>query len=180
MRSLRLRVSSRLTLLPLIRTLVDITLLRKGPEAIPNSWILLYMSIGFWMLALLSTIALIANYGADDAWISIGSAILAAVCYVFVLIGTGYGSRGIPTLVALVGCGAIIWFMQLASIVLLTPILGGRNAGLVAFVVLVWSVPVKGNIIARAINWHWYAGIVVAFSIFLLQLAFTQSMSPET
>ncbi len=179
MRSFPHRASSRLKLLPLIRTLVDITLLRKGPEAIPNSWILLYMSIGFWMLALVSTVALIANYGADDAWISISSAALAAVCYLFVLVAMGYGSRAIPTLAALIGSGAVIWFMQLASIVLLGPVLGSDRAGLVAFVVLVWSVPVKGNIIARAINWHWYAGIVIAFSIFLLQLAFTQFMSPE-
>ena len=167
-------------MLPLIRTLVDITLLRQGPEAIPNSWILLWMCIGLWISALFATLALLGNFGATDAWISLASGVFAAACYVAVLAATGYGSRGVPTLAALIGCGAVIWYLQLAALVLLTPALGSRIAWMVAFVALVWSVPVKGNIIARAINWHWYAGIVVAFSIFLLQLAFTQSLSPET
>ncbi len=166
-------------MLPLIRTLVDICLLRRGPEDIPASWILLYMSMALWLLAMFMTLGLLANYGANEAWLSVGSAIVGAICYVFVLVASGYGSRGVPTVTAIVGCSAIIWFAQLAVIVILNPIDGGRIGGLVSFVVLIWSVPVKGHIIARAINWHWYAGIVVAFSIFLLQLAFTQSMAPE-
>ncbi len=166
-------------MLPLIRTLVDITLLRKGPEDIPYSWVLLHMCIALWMLALLATAALITNFDATDAWVSLASAIVGAICYVVVLSATGYGGRAVQTLAALIGCGAVISFTMLAEIVLFTPFLGRDIASLIAFVVLVWSVPVKGHIIARAINWHWYAGIVIAFSIFLLQLAFTQSMTSE-
>ena len=180
MRSLPLRDSSRLTLLPLIRTLVDITLLRKGPEAIPNSWVLLYMSVGLWLLALLATVGLIANFDASNAWVGLGSGIVGWTCYVLVLVGLGFGARTLPTLSAIVGSGAIISFLMLLAFVILTPTLGSRIADLVAFFVLVWSVPVKGNIIARAINWHWYAGIVIAFSIFILQLVFTQYMSSQS
>ena len=43
--------------LPLIRTLLDITLLKKGPDALPRSWIVLYLTIGLWLLALLVTAA---------------------------------------------------------------------------------------------------------------------------
>ncbi len=180
MRSLPLRDSSRFTLLPLIRTLVDITLLRKGPEAIPNAWVLLYMSFGLWIATLLGTVGLIEQFDANNAWVGLGSGIVGWSCYVVVLIGLGFGARTIPTLTAIVGSGAVISFLMLAAHVTLTPTLGSRIADLVTFFILVWSVPVKGNIIARAVNWHWYAGIVIAFSIFLLQLAFTQSMSAQT
>lgn len=180
MRSLPITDSSRHALLPLIRTLVDITLLRRGPDAIPNSWVVLYMSLGLWVATLLATVAMIEQFDARDAWVGLGSGIVGWTCYVLVLIGLGFGARGIPTLAAIIGSGAVISFLMLASHVILTPILGSRIADLVTFFVLVWSVPVKGNIIARAVNWHWYAGIVIAFSIFLLQLAFTQSMSPQT
>ena len=38
-------------MLPLIRTLFDIALLRKGPESVPRSGILLLMSLVLWALA---------------------------------------------------------------------------------------------------------------------------------
>ena len=66
-------------MLSLIRTLVDITLLRKGPEDIPYSWVLLHMCIALWMLALLATAALITNFDATDAWVSLASAIVGAI-----------------------------------------------------------------------------------------------------
>ena len=52
------------SVLPLVRTLLDITLLRKGPDAIPVSGMLLLMAIGLWLLSSLSVLSLIDQYEA--------------------------------------------------------------------------------------------------------------------
>lgn len=164
----------------LLQTLFDITLLRRGPEDVPHSWLMFYICAGLWLLALLATLMMVQNFGARDAWIATGSAIVAALCYVVVVAITGFQVRLLQTLSALIGCGALISFAMLVILVLMTPFVGQNIANLGAFLLLVWSVPVKGHIIARAIDRHWYAGIAIALAIFLLQLAFTQVMTPRS
>lgn len=164
----------------LLQTLFDIALLRRGPEDIPHSWLMLNLCIGLWLSALLATTVMIANFDKIDAGIAVGSAAVGVFCYFVVLSIAGFGARLLQTLSALIGAGALISFAMLAILVLMTPFFGRNIANLGAFLLLVWSVPVKGHIIARAINQHWYAGIVIALAIFLLQLAFTESMTPRS
>ena len=162
----------------LLKTLFEITLLRRGPDDLPGAWLVLYLCVGLWLLALFATAIMIPNFDGDDAWVSAGSAGVGVASYVALLVVLGFGARMLQTLSALIGCGALISFAMLAVLVLLTPFVGPNIANLGAFLLLVWSVPVKGHIIARAIDRHWYAGIAIALAIFLLQLAFTQAMTP--
>lgn len=164
----------------LLQTLFDITLLRRGPEDIPHSWLVLNVCIGLWLSALLATTFMIQNFDTIDAGIAIGSAAVGVFCYFVVLAIAGFGARLIQTLSAVIGAGALISFAMLVILVLMTPFLGRNIANLGAFLLLVWSVPVKGHIIARAINRHWYAGMLLALAIFLLQLAFTETMTPRS
>lgn len=166
-------------MLPLIRVLFDITLLRNGPEDIPRSWLMLYMCVGLWVLGLVVTTVLIQNFNTAEAWVGLASWVLGLICYVFILIFMGYSNRSLQTVAAIAGAGAIISFAMLAELVLLTPILGSNLANFGAVLILFWSVPVKGHIIARAIERHWYIGIVFATSIFALQFAFTSTLTPE-
>ncbi len=162
----------------LLQVLFDIVLLRKGPEDLPHSWVVLYLCCAIWLLALAATTLMIRSFETIDAWVALGSAAVGIFCFGAVLVIAGYRARLLQTVSALIGCGALISLAMLAVLVLLTPFLGRNIANLTAFLLLAWSVPVKGHIIARATNRHWYVGIVVALSIFLLQLAFTQSMTP--
>ncbi len=162
----------------LLQTLFEITLLRRGPEDLPHAWLVLYLCVGLWLLALFATAVMIPNFDGDDVWVSAGSAAVGVASYVALLVVFGFGARMLQTLSALIGCGALISFAMLAVLVLMTPFVGPNIANLGAFLLLVWSVPVKGHIIARAIDRHWYAGIAIALAIFLLQLAFTQAMTP--
>ncbi len=166
-------------MLPLIRILFDIIVLRKGPEDIPHSWLVLYMCVAFWVLGLLAMTILIQNFNSYEAWVGLASWVLGLVCYILVLAFSGRSSRGLQTVAALAGVGAMISFAMLAELVLLTPFLGRSLANLAAVLVLFWSVPVKGHIIARAIERHWYIGIAIAMSVFILQFAFTSTMTPE-
>ena len=164
-------------MLPLIRTLLEITLLKKGPEDIPHSWLVLYLCIGFWVFALLAMTVLLQNFSADEAWIALLSWVLGLFCFVLVLTFSGRPGRSLQTVAALAGVGAIISLVMLTELVFLTPFLGGNIANLGAILVLFWSVPVKGHIIARAIERHWYIGIVIAMFIFILQYAFTSALT---
>lgn len=166
-------------MLPLIQTLFEISLLRKGPKDIPHSWLLLYLCAALWLFGFMAMTILNQNFSSREAGLDLASWVLGLVCYVFVLAFSGHSGRILQTLAALIGVGAIITFAMFAELVLLTPFLGANLANLGAVLVLFWSVPVKGHIIARAIERHWYLGIAIAMSIFVLQFAFTSTLTPE-
>lgn len=164
-------------MLSLIRTLYDITLLRKGPEDIPRSGIILALCFLLSIAALLSTTALVPDYDQQDAAIDFARWLLGVGCYAIVIAINRQTERMLQTQAALIGTGALISFGIVAVIVLLTPFFSRELAFMIAMLVLFWSVPVKGHIIARAINQHWYIGIVFAMTIFVLQFLFTTLLS---
>ena len=167
-------------MLTLLHTLFDISFLRKGPDALPHSWVVLYLCVGLWGASLLCVTALLQNFTAVDSVISIISWLLSLICYVMVLSFSGRMSRLLQTLSAIIGTGALITFGMLAALVLFTPFLGGRIASFAAIGILIWSIPVKGHIIARAIERHLYIGFVIATAIFLLQMTLGQILTPES
>ena len=78
-------------------------------------------------------------------------------------------ARALQTLTAVLGCGAVISAIYAAEVVLLTPLLGPVGTSFLALLIIFWSVPVEGHIIARAIDRSWYVGIVIATLVFSLQ-----------
>lgn len=163
----------------LVLVLLDICLLRRGPADIPYSKLLFAICVGLWFFALVVTMLSIENFDGRDAGVAVASAVVGLLAYLTLISLTGFGNRALQTLSALIGCGALISLAMLAFLLLVTPLAGALVANFGAFLLLAWSVPVKGHIIARALDRHWYIGIVIALSIFLLQLTFTQLMTPE-
>ena len=51
---------------------------------------------------------------------------------------------------------------------------------IIVYLLLFWSVHVKGHIIARTINREWYVGLVIAIAVFILQYAFSTAVSPAS
>lgn len=123
---------------------------------------------------------LLQNMTLQDSFVSLITWMLGLFCYLFILTVTAKSSRVLQTLSALIGTGAIITFGMLSVLLLVTPFAGGRLAVLVTLLVLFWSIPVKGHIIARAIERHWYAGFVIALSIFILQYSLSRILTPES
>ena len=156
-------------MLPLIQTLFDIALLRKGPEHIPRSKILLALATTLWLFAVLCQVVLIPNIDETDFFYEIFSALVGITCYSAVVIGFGLAPRLTQTITALLGCGALVSvvFTTLYVVLLAT----GSNLMMVFMVwsVVLWSISVKGHIIASAINRHWYFGLAIAVSVFILQ-----------
>ena len=127
--------------LPLLRTLLDIVLLRKGPEAIPRSNILFAMIVGFWLLSSLAVLSLIEQYDEQDFIIGLFTALIGLVCYAVTVVMAGFPARVLQTLSAVLGCGAVISFVFVAEFVLFTPFLGQTITGIVAQLILLLTAP---------------------------------------
>ena len=163
-----------------IKTLFEIVIIRKGPDAIPYSWLLLNTATAMWFLPLLIAVVLVPGFGAAAAAVSTASWALSIACYTFVIVLAGHGSRSLQSLTAIIGCGAIIFLAQVASLVVLSLALGAVFAQVAVYLLLFWSIHVKGHIISRAIDRDWYVGLVIAIAVFLLQYAFSTAVSPAT
>lgn len=161
--------TARPDLLPLLKTLFDITLLRKGPESIPRSIVMLAMTLVLWLFSALAALAMIDRFDETDFFLGLFSGVIGVMCYVGIVVISGKSGRLLQTIAAIIGCGALITLAFVAEYVLLTPFLGDVSAGLIATLILFWSVPVEGHIIARTIDRHWYIGIILAVAVFSLQ-----------
>ncbi|HSN51565.1 MAG TPA: hypothetical protein VLS87_03470 [Woeseiaceae bacterium] len=158
-----------------IKTLFEIVALRKGPDAIPYSWLLLNVATAMWFLPLLALVAVVRDFGGSAVTVLVASWGLSLACYAAVIVLAGYRNRLLQSLTAIVGCGAIIFFAQVVSLVAASLLLGAAVAEIVVDLLLFWSVYVKGHIVARAISRQWYVGLVIAIAVFLLQYAFTKA-----
>jgi len=123
---------------------------------------------------------LIPSTGTQDYFVIYASSSVGLLIYSGVLFVTGYGRRLLPVLSAIIACGSILTLLFVAEYVLLQPFLGVRIASILATLIIFWSVPVEGHIIARAIQQHWFAGIAIAMVVFIMQVAFQQMLSADT
>ena len=152
-------------------------MLRKGPEQVPDSWLVFLFAFGLMQFASFVAATLInlgENYSHLLTFITnlLGMAIYSAVLFL-----TGQLRRFVPIMSAVIACGSILTLLFVAAYVLLNPFLGGDIAVVVATLIIIWSIPVEGHIIARGIEQHWYIGIVIAMTVFITQYAFQSTMT---
>lgn len=152
-------------------------MLRKGPEQIPDSWLVFLFSLLLMAFATFVAATLI-NLGEDYSHLlTLVTNLLGIAIYSAVLFAAGFIRRFVPILSALVACGSILSLLFVAAYVMLSPFLGGNFAVIIATLIIIWSIPVEGHIIARGIEQHWYVGIVIAMIVFSVQYAFQSSMT---
>ena len=163
----------------LIKLLFDITLLRKGPEDIPASAVLFAFILALWLFSGLAGVVLIASFDETQFLLGLFTGLVGIICYASVVVLSGQSARLLQTVSAIVGCGALISLAVVAEYVLFLPFLGQIPTSIIATLIVFWSVPVKGHIIARAIGRHWYIGIAIAIAIFSLQFAITDFIGRE-
>jgi hypothetical protein len=157
-------------MLALFETLFDIIRLRKGPDAIPYSSVVFVMVVALWLGAGLVMTIMTPELGKHDFLIGTFTGLCGLSCYAGIVMVTGNKTRLLQTVTAILGCGAILSLLFVVGNVFLSPFLSKNITSLVATLILLWSIPVEGHIIARAINRHWYVGIVAAMAVFFLQL----------
>ena len=152
-------------------------MLRKGPEQVPDSWLVFLFALILMQFASFVAATLI-NLGEDYSHLlTFITNLLGIGIYAAILFVTGFFHRFVPILSTVIACGSILTLLFVAAYVMLNPFLGGDIAVVVATIVIIWSVPVEGHIIARGIEQHWYIGIVIAMTVFVAQYAFQSTMS---
>lgn len=179
MRSLSFPAYCDRTLLLLLRTFLDIIALRKGPEHVPDSWLLFALSAAMMVFALSSAAVLIEGLAEQD-WLTFATNLFGLMFYGAVLFVFGFSRRIVRALTCILGCGAVLTVLFVAEYVLFRPFLGAGIAGTIAALIVLWSVPVEGHIISRAIQQHWLVGIAIAVASFILQLGFQSAFSTRT
>ena len=164
----------------LIKTLFEILTLRKGPDAIPHSGLLLVVSVVLWLMPLLFGMQLIAALDGRAAIMAIAGWLVSLACYTIVIMLAGRAARLLQALTAIIGCGALISVAQVFSLLFLLPFLGENIVAIVVELLLFWSVYVKGHIVARTLEREWYVGLVIAIAVFLLQYSTLTALTGNT
>jgi hypothetical protein len=140
----------------------------------------LALSFGLLLFATFCSTLLLEPAAGDNIVVSFASSLLGYVFFWIVLVVTGFGRRFVQTISSIMACGSILTVFMVFAYVMLTPFLGMNFASIIATLILFWSVPVKGHIIARAIARHWYLGIVIAMTIFLLQFVIYSALTGQS
>ncbi|MBT5219767.1 MAG: hypothetical protein HOI35_03085 [Woeseia sp.] len=157
------------TLQHLLRTFIEITLLRQGPQDVPSRSVVLVVAIGLLLFAFLSTAVAMPETVSGNIAISFFVSVLSYVVYWLVLLATGFGRRLVPTIASIMACGSILTILHVVVFVVMRQFTSDVVTDTVAWLILIWAIPVKGNIIARSIEQHWFAGIAIAMTIFVMQ-----------
>ncbi len=167
-------------MLALLQTLLDIVRLRKGPDAIPHSGFVFGLVVVLWLFS--SVVMTVTTEELNDRSFLVGLIVsgVGLACYAAIVILAGRGARILQTVAAVLGCGAILNLMFVAGNLLLTPLVGNNLTNIIVTLILFWSIPVEGHIIARAIDRHWYAGIVIAMAVFVFQIIIFGLLNPPT
>lgn len=156
---------------------MDVILLRKGPEDIPNSILLLGMAIVMVVLSRFVLHLAVETDFATNLALDFAAEFIRLGSYIAILLVTGYIGRVAQTITAIIGCTAIMILLIVAVFLLSRPIVGYEMAGAIAWFAAPWMILVEGHIIARAIQRHWFTGIAIAVVIFIVQFSFYLSFS---
>jgi hypothetical protein len=158
------------TLQLLLKTFIDIVLLRQGPEKLPRSWMLFFVVLLISVLVsiLASEIVLADTFPMHDVTLLL--ALLNVGFYFVVLHVSGYPERFLQCAIAILGADALLTVSYLGGFLAIELVADRATAFSLAWFVSCWSVSVEGHIIARAIERHWVVGIAIALASYILLL----------
>lgn len=137
---------------------------------------MLALAVLLWLFARLATLALISTSNEQIFVIEFFSAFFSICVYAIVVVLAGKNTRLLQTVTAIIGVSALMRVVYLTANTLLLPFLGVGFMRIVVIATVLWSISVKGHIIASAIERHWYAGLAVALVVTIMQIAFELSV----
>lgn len=120
------------------------------------------------------------DMGEWNLFLTFAAKLLGLMFYGAIFFVAGRAQRLVRGLTAIIGCGAVLTFLFVAEFVLFSPFLGAGLAWLIAALIILWSLPVEGHIIARVIGQHWFVGIAIAVAAFFLQLGLLSVLSERS
>jgi hypothetical protein len=166
------------SVLTLIQTLLQIILLRKGPDALPRSPVVVVVVVGLWLSSSVFALLTVESYTSKTFLLGLLISCVGFSIYALVVKAAGKAERLQQTLIAIIGCGAIFGFALLIAEGLLPRFLNVDQVRATITLIWLWSVPVEGHIIARSIDRLWYVGLLTALTVFIMQLFLLASLGP--
>lgn len=167
-------------MLILLKTFFHIAILRKGAEDLPAAWLVFYVAVSLWLLGIAAMAAVVPGLTLADMLTDVGGWAISLVLFAIVIAGTGYGHRLLQGLSAIAGSGAIVLWAQVVAVGILLPLQGNGVAGLVLELLLIWSIFVKGRIVAATINVHPLVGIGISVIVYLLRFFASYALAPAS
>lgn len=165
------------SVLALIQTLFDIMRLRKGPDAIPHSQLLLVIVLVVWLVVGALATASVGEIPIDRLFLGWFVSFLGLAVYGSIVSLYGRKERLLQMLTAILGCGflftIIIWVLEIIGFELLGAESGSALlSSVVLFIwfVYAWSIVVEGFILSVTIGQPRFVGTMVALAVFILQL----------
>lgn len=156
----------------IFRAFFDVFLLRKGPEDIPKSSLLLTMVIGVSIVVNILFFSVVESEYETDLFLEFATELVKIASYIIVLLLFGLISRIMQTTTAIIGCNAILGLLLTAALILSQPLANENLDVALASLVIFWTILVEGRIISSATQLQWITGIAIAVMIFILQLGF--------
>jgi len=154
-------------------------MLRKGPDIIPSSWLVFLVAFSLLILSSSGVILLIdiGSPSNQNPLINLLAYFGGILFYVGVLAFYGYFDRTLQTITAIVACGSLITIAFVLEFILFAPFIGKNFASLIASVIMLWSIPVEGHIIAFAIERKRPFGVAIAILALCFQFFLQIQMS---
>jgi len=162
----------------LFKTLVEIALFRKGPEALPHSSVLLLIVTAIWIAVGAVGAMIVDTYNGQTLLVDLTLTALGFAMYTVVVKVFDRSERLLRALTAILGCGAIFGVALFAGRYVLTNILAVQETPLFSELILLWSILVEGHIIARTIDRQWVIGFLIALAVLIGQLQMFTVLKP--
>jgi len=160
------------------RTFLQIALLRKGPESIPHSQVLLIVVTAIWL-----TVEFVGTFAVNAKplrSILIDMLLVAVSLCIYILVAALFRRREriLRLLVAVLGTSAIFGVLIFTCLLLMPYGLVSDGINWIIVIIALWSVAVEGHIMAKVIEQPWSVGFLVAFAVFVLQLQLSWALNP--
>lgn len=157
-------------MLLLLRTYLDMIALRKGPDAVPSSWLVVGISVLLLAISWFVQTILLDSVGEGRMLPALAGYFLALFFYGGVVSAFGFRRRIKQTLASIIACGSIIAMTAVIGLAVLAPLLGSNVARALSLLLLLWAVPVKGHLVAKSIQQHLFVGVTIAIAALIMRL----------
>jgi len=164
--------------LTLFKTLVQIILLRKGPEYIPHSTVLLVIVVALWLLVGVVDVMVVEAYTSSDLLMDMVLALVGLGFYVIIVANFGRSARLARCVTAILGCSIVFSVVLSGGRLVLPLLLTDSEIDWISQLIWFWSIPVEGHIIARTIERPWFIGFLIALAVLFAQLQLFVFLKP--
>ena len=165
-------------MLVLLKTLLEIALLRRGPDALPAAPLVVVLTLGLWIAALMLLVVLVPGVAIQHLDTAVLAWAVSVALFALVVFAAGFAYRLNQALAAIVGTSAVILLTQVVVLAAVRPLAGEGVSELLVNLLLLWSVFVKGSIVAQAINVHQLAGVGISIVVYIVRLYLSTALAP--